>query len=164
MRNPAVLQGVYNEVFGRSMDYNSFDDRLNIQKTIYILQKMGLDFNEYGYSWYKHGPYSQSVQDDAYQTLHINSNDYTFEFTEVAKNSLSLLKSFIERNPGAYSNSAWLEAIASLHYLRTYFFPGDNDITLVENLKERKPHLNDEASNLLAIELVKEINSSMQHA
>src|SRR5205807_10531285 len=42
-----------------------FEKRLEFQKTIYLLQEAGADLG-YQFGWYKHGPYSSSLADDAY--------------------------------------------------------------------------------------------------
>src|SRR2546428_11423068 len=42
-----------------------FEKRLEFQKTIYLLQEGGADLG-YQFGWYKHGPYSSSLADDAY--------------------------------------------------------------------------------------------------
>ena len=46
-------------------------DRLALQKTLYLLQKMGLDFG-YRYKWYTLGPYSPNLANDMFEGLSIN--------------------------------------------------------------------------------------------
>jgi uncharacterized protein YwgA len=47
-------------------------DRLALQKTIYLLQKMGLEFG-YQYKWYTLGPYSSDLANDMFEGLSINA-------------------------------------------------------------------------------------------
>ena len=68
------LLPVYNEIYGRDFDYSNFDQRMEMQKAIYLLQDMGVPVGDYGFRWYLHGPYSQSLQDDMYYE---NGHSYT---------------------------------------------------------------------------------------
>ena len=36
------LLPVYNEIYGRDFDYSNFDQRMEMQKAIYLLQDMGV--------------------------------------------------------------------------------------------------------------------------
>jgi uncharacterized protein YwgA len=47
-------------------------DRLALQKTIYLLQKMGLEFG-YRFKWYTLGPYSSDLANDMFEGLSINT-------------------------------------------------------------------------------------------
>ncbi|MTI80008.1 MAG: hypothetical protein FH758_03840 [Firmicutes bacterium] len=154
MRNEAILQWIYQGVFESFLDYNKFQHRLNTQKAVYLLQSMGLNFGNYHYGWYKHGPYSQSVQDDAYHALNIDPETIEVNFSDYAKGCISRLKKYISDNPGSYNDSTWLEAIASAHFLHKFTYPTYNKQQLLEELKRRKPHLADDNSNELALEIV----------
>ena len=44
----------------------NFETRLELQKTIYLLEEAGAKLG-YSFGWYKHGPYSSSLADDAYR-------------------------------------------------------------------------------------------------
>ena len=54
---------------------NSTEDRLKLQKTIYLLEIHGLQLG-YGFSWYKYGPYSQDLVYDAYTVLRSEKDTY----------------------------------------------------------------------------------------
>lgn len=47
---------------------SSFDDRLILQKAIYLVQQAGVDLN-YRYTWYLRGPYCSDLTRDAYEML-----------------------------------------------------------------------------------------------
>ncbi len=47
---------------------DSLEDRVILQKTIYLLQAHGLQLG-YGFSWYTYGPYSQDLVYDSYKVL-----------------------------------------------------------------------------------------------
>ena len=62
MANKFLLP-VYKKVFGESFSYGRFEDRLKMQKMVYLLQEEGVNIGHYGFEWYKHGPYSQVLLD-----------------------------------------------------------------------------------------------------
>ena len=65
MANRSLLP-VYKMLYGRNFHYGNFDQRLEMQKAVYLLQDMGVPIGDYGFRWYQHGPYSQNLQDDMY--------------------------------------------------------------------------------------------------
>ena len=65
MANRSLLP-VYKMLYGRNFHYVNFDQRLEMQKAVYLLQDMGVPIGDYGFRWYQHGPYSQNLQDDMY--------------------------------------------------------------------------------------------------
>ncbi len=152
MQSEVILQAIYRKVFNTDLNYNEFSHRMNIQKVLYILQKMGLDVGNYGFSWYKHGPYSQSLQEDAYLTL--NSKYIDLEFTNIANQQIEILKDSINSQSKRYTTTEWLEAVASIHYIKTRFLPFSTDSEILEDLVRRKPHLNDGPSNKSALKFV----------
>ena len=58
------LLPVYKILYGHNFSYSDFDQRMEMQKAVYLLQDMGVPIGDYGFRWYLHGPYSQSLQDD----------------------------------------------------------------------------------------------------
>ena len=59
-----LLKPVYQEVYGDRFNASLFESRMEMQKAIYILQEAGIKVGDYDFLWYKHGPYSQGLQDD----------------------------------------------------------------------------------------------------
>ncbi len=51
-------------------DLESFENRLILQKAIYLLQFIGMDLN-YDFSWYLYGPYSPELAAEAFAILPI---------------------------------------------------------------------------------------------
>lgn len=68
----AILYMVAKE-FGLKRD--SFEERLKLQKIIYLLQDSGMQLG-YGFGWYKYGPYSQDLVSDAYTVLRSRRSEY----------------------------------------------------------------------------------------
>ena len=50
---------------GREFKMDTFDDRLIVQKTIYLVQCLGINLG-YHFSWYLKGPYSTSLASDGF--------------------------------------------------------------------------------------------------
>lgn len=148
------LLPVYKMLYGRDFSYSEFDQRMEMQKAVYLLQDMGVPVGDYGFRWYLHGPYSQNLQDD----MHYESG------REVS--SLTLSKGYAERiarlhdvihsdQRGNYSVSHWVECLASLHYLRENLlnFSATKE-EVIHELEQRKTHLNIHAVNEAAYDLV----------
>ena len=67
MTNRQVAMKLVTEQLGLSSEQREFDDRLKLQKAIYLLQEAGFAFN-YKFSWYIRGPYSPELTEDAFST------------------------------------------------------------------------------------------------
>lgn len=153
MANKYLLP-VFDEIYGKQFNYSDFDQRMEMQKAIYLLQEMGVPVGDYGFRWYLHGPYSQSLQDDMHYEDGRNHIKPTLS-KEYADSIKQLHELVISNERGEYSISHWVECLASLHYLRKNvlsFKSSDNDI--VNELEKRKPHLNDHSTNMTAYQLV----------
>jgi uncharacterized protein YwgA len=153
VKQEIVLKACYNYIFEEDFDYCDFDKRLNLQKSLYLLQNMGLNVGGYGFYWYKHGPYSQALQEDAYKTLDLEVPK-GLKFTDAAQKLTKKLKYYIEEKPDGYTISEWLEAIASVHYLLDEY----SDDEVLDVLEDRKPHLINRKSNKKALKIAKEIS------
>ncbi len=160
MESAVLLEAVYKKIYGKDLNFFDFDDRLQIQKTTYLLQELGLHIGEYGFRWYKRGPYSQAVHDDAFfvssKIEYIKKEAEKVQFGERAAKIVEKIKSVIAANPAPYSLPLWLEAVASIHYLKKYEKIGDDKVVL-EKLASEKQHLKDDASNRLALQIANEI-------
>ena len=155
MANKYLLP-VFDEIYGEGFRYSDFNQRMEMQKAIYLLQNMGVPVGEYGFRWYLHGPYSQSLQDDMYYENGIKYKKIILskEYAESVKKLRELVGS---EKKGRYSVANWVECLASIHYLKhnvLSFSASDKDV--VEELEKRKSHLNDHAANMNACQLVEE--------
>lgn len=150
------LSAVYNQIFGKIFDYGEFDNRLEMQKVIYMLQELGAPIGNYGFRWYKHGPYSQELLDDMYVISPKYSNNISFSVD--TQKSIQSVKNIIDvGKDSTYGSANWSECVASILYLRKYVFPSSTkESCILEELKERKPHLSDDALNQQAYNLVSE--------
>src|SRR3989344_7520307 len=105
--NPRVL--VLTSILNRLGSYNikTFESRLVLQKTVYFLQKFGLDFG-YKFTWYVYGPYSTDLTKESYEIEEldkvpsINFIDPKFEA------ALNKMKEFVGDKK---TNANWLELL-----------------------------------------------------
>lgn len=148
------LLPIYKTLYGKNFSYSDFDQRMEMQKAVYLLQDMGVPVGDYGFRWYLHGPYSQSLQDDMHYESGRPCANLTLskEYVE----SIELLRSVIQSDKhGQYSVSNWVECLASLHYLRENLLSfNSTEEEVVTELERRKKHLNDHNTNLSAYKLV----------
>lgn len=151
------LKQIYSLLYGEEFSYSDFSMRLKMQKGIYLLQEMGVPVGDYRFSWYKHGPYSQSLLDDMYVVSSVDNVILTPD-TEISLNELSEALKIPENS--AYSSKDWAECLGSLHYLKENIYSiNADDSELLEELKKRKPHLNDVNSNRIALSRVEQLFS-----
>lgn len=144
-----VLNEVYHKIYNESFDYNDFDKRIKLQKSVYLLENMGIHVGNYSFSWNKYGPYSLGLDSDAKRC-----SDKKIEkkvlFTDVAENGFKYIKKLLSQKTN-YSSVQWIECIASIHYLKNVFRIVPNK--LYDELVKRKPYLNNQEDfkNALAI-------------
>lgn len=151
-----MLKPVFKSVFNRDFQPTRFEDRLEMQKAVFLLQNMGISVGEYKFMWYKHGPYSQTLQNDILAIQNIK--EIKIEFSSDAKKEIDALKKAIFRDDLDYNVSQWIECLGSLQYIKENLLPSSvDDATLLDELKKRKPHLNIDRDNEIALQTLKEL-------
>lgn len=148
------LLPVYKTLYERNFSYSEFDQRMEMQKAVYLLQDMGVPIGDYGFRWYLHGPYSQNLQDD----MHYESGRDVVSLTlsKEYTDSIDRLHDIIHSDErGNYTVTNWVECLASLHYLRENLlnFNATED-EVVRELENRKKHLRNHDINIAAYHLV----------
>lgn len=117
---------------------DSFIQRKVLQKTVFILQEMGLPLG-YGYNWYLHGPYSPALAEDAYE-LEVNKKHFEAEIGDYKFTAKKELKRFRELFCDHLTDELWLEIVSSLLFLKKYY--GYNEAKdLEKHLLAKKPKL-----------------------
>lgn len=141
---------VYKSVYNEDFDHNAFNCRLKMQKMVYILQELGTSLGNYGFRWYKHGPYSQSLLDDMY----IVSPNKPIIFSEDSEINIKKLTAMMKNTYG-YQQYEWAECLASLLYLKKYILSSSaNSDEIIQALVNRKPHLSNSEANQAAYNLI----------
>lgn len=111
------------EVF--DLKRESTEERLKLQKTIYLLQAYGLRLG-YGFSWYRYGPYSQDLVYDAYTVLASEREKYEEESRswQFSQNTVKRFDSFKEICGNVLSDPKKLELAASVDFVRKTWHQG----------------------------------------
>lgn len=144
------LRQIYKKLYNESFVCDDFSQRLQMQKGIYLLQEMGVPVGDYRFSWYKHGPYSQSLLNDMYSARESSPQVVLAPETEIAISMLNEALIVPEQSP--YSQDLWAECLGSLHYLKENICSfGCSSEDLLKELMKRKPHLDDRQSNQAAL-------------
>ena len=128
--------------FGLKRD--SFEERLKLQKIIYLLQDSGMQLG-YGFGWYKYGPYSQDLVSDAYAVLGSRKSEYERAATEERwgfnDETKGKFRDF-KRICGAYLKAPEkAELLASVRFVRNMWCPDVDKTAFTEEFLRRKPRL-----------------------
>lgn len=111
-----VLGGILKSVgnFDPSAFKSSFNYRMILQKTIYLLQEFDLNIG-YFYNWYIRGPYSPALTRDAYKMAKRFEDLPPVKFVDPEDESrFKQFLFFIKPKAGDHT---YLEKIASIHFL-----------------------------------------------
>jgi len=126
---------------------DSFSQRFNVQKRIYLTQVMGYDLG-YRFSWYLRGPYCRGLTEEAFilkDELNSDDNEYeSYELSSVGIANIDRAKRLWEiPEDTQIDNDSWLELLSSLHYLKHIaYWPKDTDKvfnSVFNKLIESKP-------------------------
>ncbi|MCB1098190.1 MAG: hypothetical protein KDN22_21645 [Verrucomicrobiae bacterium] len=142
------------ETAGRQLEIDTFDNRLALQKLVYLLKHGGIHLG-YSFGWYLRGPYSPSLTEDAFNLVaeqKAGSADLAgWAFDEASARRAQSLAKLWENIP-EIRLPRHLELLASVHYvLDNRWLPGDADpATISETLKKyNKEFSPDEVSSAL---------------
>ncbi len=106
---PKILAGLYKRLY-KSFDIRSFEDRLKIQKFVYIVQSRKINLG-YLFNFYLYGPYSTDLTRNAYSIT-------DFEHTETLRfandNIESTFKDILSTLEPHKDDMKWLEGAASI--------------------------------------------------
>lgn len=113
----------------------TFDGRLKLQKTIYLMQSFDL-YVGYDFGWYIRGPYSSSLTKDGYalRDKYDSVSEGKFADPEAEKRFIQ----FQEFIKGHENDSRWLEIVASIHFLKTMRseLPKESILQIVKDKQE----------------------------
>ena len=143
------LRPIYKSVYGEKFNPASFESRMEMQNMIFLLQEAGIIVGDYDFLWYKHGPYSQGLQDDILSLSGTQDAEirYSTDAEEIINRMREVFNEAVE-----YSRSVWVECLASLQYLKANIFSiGTQDADIIAELVKRKSHLNNEELNKKAL-------------
>lgn len=149
----SILKEVYKNVFEKDFDSSKFEERLKMQKMVYLLQNMGISIGDYNFLWYKHGPYSQVLQNDILSEEDIKPID--LKYSNDAKKEIDKLKKAMAEENLHYSQAEWIECLGSLLYIKeNVLSSSSNEDDIIKELKKRKPHLDNDTDNKKAFSIL----------
>lgn len=113
----------------QELDLDTFEQRLMVQKKMYLTQLTGLDL-AYRFGWYLYGPYSRELTSDAFRTKEqIDMRDEGYKgkhLAPFARKMARKAKTIWANRPDSIEEDDWLELLASLHYLKHIAYLGKN--------------------------------------
>lgn len=147
-----VLKELYRKVYNEPFVYDKLDNRIKLQKAVYLLENMGVDVGDYSFSWNKYGPYSLGLDSDAQNCS--TKDEREVSFSSAAEHGFEKLRQYINELI-EYKCAQWMECIASLHFLKNIYRVKESQ--LISELIERKPYLSNKEANEKALSIAKGI-------
>ena len=114
------LNGVLNRIgnFNPTQFEQDFDNRLILQKTIYLLQAFGLNVG-YSFNWYLRGPYSPDLSRTTYLVASNYDPEASAQFCD--EKSEKRFCEFLAFIGTKKNDQVWLETVASIHFLANLY-------------------------------------------
>lgn len=138
---------------------DSLEDRVIIQKKVYLLQQKGIDLG-YEYNWYLKGPYSPTLTKYVYDKLDtlatIGYDEFLLNDEVVEK--IETINKFEEDKPNNLSKASWYELLASILYIyNNHYMWGEvkDKQDIINILKIEKPKYSDEDGEVAFDKLIK---------
>jgi uncharacterized protein YwgA len=121
----------------------TFDGRLVLQKTIYLLQAFGI-YLGYNFSWYLHGPYSTTLTRNGFalQEIYKNIEKGTFENQKTQRK----FDKFIQFMDDKKNDSDKIEILASIHFLKN-IYPNMPKYKILDIVKKKQSYFTEKQCN-----------------
>lgn len=148
--NAMYLRDIYKEIFQEEFNYEILNDRIKLQKAIYLLENMGISVGDYSFSLNQYGPYSLELDVDA-QRYNVSG---AVDFSDVAKRAFGIIRNFIAQRE-FYEEVQWLECVTTMHYLK--FMRRMKNPQIIKKLADIKPYLDNATANEAALNIVNQI-------
>jgi len=140
--NPINLAGFVKRAYP-NFNMNYFNNRLKLQKFIYLVQATGLNLG-YNFRLYLRGPYSTMLAREGFEMISMEeSNELKFEDVESEKKFSDML-SFIQDKK---DDSDVMEILASL-LLFHKIYPDKTEENLVKLVEEKSPRFNGQGQKI----------------
>lgn len=126
-----------------SLDMDTFDNRLVLQKSIYLMQVFGVDLG-FRFGWHLRGPYCSDLTKTAFE-LKENPESADPEGITLPASVIERIERFkhwaASSKPGNLPEIDWLELLASMHYIRhvAYVRKSKTKEIVCQELISRKP-------------------------
>jgi uncharacterized protein YwgA len=149
-----LLNAVFHNVYGTKFRPDCIDDRVKLQKAVFIMRERGISCGDYEFVWDQYGPFSAELSDD--MKMEVDASELSVKFNQEATDIMACLKRAFARET-TYSVRYWAEAIASLLYLKQYVYPSYTDEDIIQVLERKKKDLNNHNENEKAMKVLQEI-------
>jgi uncharacterized protein YwgA len=120
----------------------SFDNRLRLQKFVYILQHMFEVNMDYDFNWYHYGPYSKQLAQDGFNVNCDEVQKIKFE-DETTESNFGQFLSFINKK-----DNFWMEVVASIHFLKKLRY---SDAEIISTIKQKHTEFNNKGQEIQQI-------------
>ncbi|MCT7306225.1 MULTISPECIES: hypothetical protein [Ralstonia] len=143
MESNLIALQLFLDELGQTAKIDTVDDRMSLQKVIYLGQIFGADLG-YRYSWYVRGPYSPSLTQDYYALSGaLAAGDRTYQaraLNDRLRECLVRAKNLLQKPQSVtLATPQWYELLASLDYLKRVSKRNDADAAAI--IRAQKPHL-----------------------
>ncbi len=140
--NPFQLAGLVKR-FYPSFDMTNFEDRLKLQKFVYLMQSSGLNLG-YNFKLYLHGPYSTQLARDGFDMPKMEDCKLLkFENAELESKFVQL-ETFLGSDK---DDSFKMEVIGSLHLFHQ-LYPEESDNEIIQMVEEKSPSFSGKTSEI----------------
>lgn len=128
---------------GIPLKTESFQDRLILQKTIYLAQEAGVHLGYY-FNWYLHGPYCSALANDAFSVDPESEEFKEWKLDASSHDKLTKLSELM-RLEAREALAKKMELLASVHFLiRRKQVSGENSSEIASTLKEYDKHFSED--------------------
>jgi uncharacterized protein YwgA len=132
LRTLAGLLEELSKATSKQFTANSFESRLRIQKTIYLLKALGVpEAMEYSYGNYVRGPYSPDLAKDYYSLMQLR---VTSRRVSIPAGKMEFIKRCVARG------NEFLEAVSTLRSI-SRANPSSTENEIMNHARNLKPHL-----------------------
>jgi uncharacterized protein YwgA len=150
--NPIILGKVLRN-FYNNFDMNEFDDRLKLQKMVYLMKSKDLNLG-YAFNLYLYGPYSPDLTKDGFQISQVceygNLNKIGFEDVDKDEKFLEFISKIGEKK----DDLEWLEIVSSYLFIKNNMNLSDDEI--VQKILNKREGIDITADKIN--EVINEIN------
>ena len=140
--NSLVLGGLLKRIY-TTFDMSKFDDRLKLQKIVYLMQVKGFNL-EINYSWYLYGPYSAELTKLGFQ---MQDFEKTTKVSFAEEEQEKKYQQFLEKIEPYKNNTFWLEMATSIHLLKKTY-PKKTKEEIIQNICEKREQLETQRKNI----------------
>lgn len=138
--NEIILGVVLREIHCFSID--TVDDRILLQKKVYLLNKFYNSNLQYSYNWYINGIYSPSLASDCYKLIPRGIESFSdFELTEDGEKQINKVNELANKKLNDNMTiSSWYQLLSSVYYMfNEYGFTGiKNKEKLIKTIQSFK--------------------------